>query len=536
MKKQRIVLICTVFLFTIISLSVPVHATVEPDYTGITVPEAVQSAMNDGGGASLWFNQRDTFKPNGRYLVSVLRKDRWVEAGEIQADKHLRMGSVDLTRWIRKGAVRVRIEQEGGGAAHMDSVLLGGRAPETTDAVMVKKLSIRDNDVIDVFGKTLEFVFKDVSRKNKPCVLEVTARIESEEISKIPFHFPLVNLYRPISADSSFYTYTLGSSPGRLDVDGAIESESLGEPFFTESWPSGSGHPNSPFYGWVFDDGENLYAAIDVTGDNTIDGDKDYTKIYAKTREGVKEFTVTAVEERWGKAGFVYTERAGWQHKVYEFMIPLNELGKDIDQDEPLKLAFASYGTMVAIAELIFDGGPNGVDPVSGPAGTKFTFTVLYRDGIDNAPPSVNQVWIDLDGDGEMDTAGTPFVPFWKNLPPFSFFLLASAGLLFLFCIVFPGLKRAKLRILFPALILLTAVGLVGCPVPPPEYTTVEVYDMTWVDSVPGETWDTGEDFSADVTINAPPGVYTFRFNFETSVGALVTGGSAAVDLTLTIE
>lgn len=76
----------------------------------------------------------------------------------------------------------------------------------------------------------------------------------------------------------------------------------------------------------MFDDGQTLYVAMDFIGDNTMDGGKDYTKVYVNTPEGVKEFKITAEHMDWGRPGFTYTSRAVWQHKVYEFAIPLSEI------------------------------------------------------------------------------------------------------------------------------------------------------------------------------------------------------------------
>ena len=66
---------------------------------------------------------------------------------------------------------------------------------------------------------------------------------------------------------------------------------------------------------------------MDFTPDNTMDGVKDYAKVYAKTAEGLKEFKVSVPETGWGSPGFAYTNKASYQHKVYEFKIPFSQLG-----------------------------------------------------------------------------------------------------------------------------------------------------------------------------------------------------------------
>ena len=96
----------------------------------------------------------------------------------------------------------------------------------------------------------------------------------------------------------------------------------------------------------MWNDDENLYVAIDFTGDNTIDGDKDYAKVYVNTGNEVREFKVSVPEQKWGVAGFTYTKNVHYQHKVYEFKIPLSEIvSGDIKKQDALLLAFSAYGT-----------------------------------------------------------------------------------------------------------------------------------------------------------------------------------------------
>jgi hypothetical protein len=87
-----------------------------------------------------------------------------------------------------------------------------------------------------------------------------------------------------------------------------------------------------------------LYVAIDFTPDNTFDGDADYTKVYVKTNSGVKEFKVSVPETTWGQQFFTYTDKVSYQHKVYEYQIPLASLDIAAGQTE-LQLGFAAYGT-----------------------------------------------------------------------------------------------------------------------------------------------------------------------------------------------
>lgn len=117
-------------------------------------------------------------------------------------------------------------------------------------------------------------------------------------------------------------------------------------PFFKEYSISGTGHPSNYTYGWVYNDAKNLYVAIDFTGDNTRDGDKDYAEVHIKTKDGIKNYRVSEVEKVWGTPGFIYTERANYQHKVYELKIPFNEIFKNNRQEnKEIQIAFSTYGT-----------------------------------------------------------------------------------------------------------------------------------------------------------------------------------------------
>lgn len=54
----------------------------------------------------------------------------------------------------------------------------------------------------------------------------------------------------------------------------------------------------------------------------------------------------------WGKPSFIYTDKVAYQHKVYEFSIPLSELGVSSgDEDKDLLIAFSAYGTAGPLGE-----------------------------------------------------------------------------------------------------------------------------------------------------------------------------------------
>jgi len=283
---------------------------------------------------------------NGELSVSLMSGGRWLEAGRLSYGKFLQDKTIDISNLVPGGeAVRVRISKLSGGASHLDAVFLDGAAPADAaggDNFVLYKLSARDNDIIDMDAGGLTVTFP----AGAGGVLTVTARIESENISKIPFQFPRENMYREMNERSAFYSYTPGSRCGSLDVDGSIGEVDGTEPFFKEFSTTGTGHPSGYTYGWVMDDGENLYVAMDFAPDNTMDGDKDYAKVYVNTSGGLKEFKVSVPETAWGAPGFTYTGRVNYQHKVYEFLIPFSEIGVAPGAaGGDIRIAFAAYGT-----------------------------------------------------------------------------------------------------------------------------------------------------------------------------------------------
>ncbi|WP_147433484.1 hypothetical protein [Paenibacillus ginsengarvi] len=291
--------------------------------------------------------QADRHADYGELAVSVLVDGVWIEQGSLPYGRFVSEQSFQLSSIQADESALIRLLQQGGGKSHLDSVLLGTQSPIEVNedtAASVRKLATADQDLINVeaSGMILKFASGNPSH-----VLKVAARVEPEVISAIPFHYPTSNLYKDFDLGSEYYTYSINSSRGKLVMDGQLDEISKQAPFFQQYTVPDSGHPDGMTYGWVWNDDENLYVAIDFTPDNTFDGDADYTKVYAKTNSGVKEFKVSVPETTWGQPFFTYTDKVVYQHKVYEYQIPLTNLEIAADQTE-LQLGFAAYGTAAA--------------------------------------------------------------------------------------------------------------------------------------------------------------------------------------------
>ena len=290
---------------------------------------------------SLGLSSIEKLNPQGVYVIYIFKDGEWQEVGSLSFDRFFREREIDLVSYLPAYEVaKIRLVQKGGGAAHIDSVFLGGRPPIEVkgieDNTALEKLSGKDFDVVDAYHKSMEFVFLANGENN---ILRLTARVEDETITKTPFQFPAENLFKEMNEKSQFFPYRLNGQEVGSMIDDNVE-----EPFFQKFSLTGTGHPSGYTYGWVKNDYENLYVRIDFTVDNTMDGEKDYAKVYVKTDAGLREFKVSVTETKWGVPHFTYTDKVAYQHKVYDFTISLSELGIEND-DEELLLAFATYGT-----------------------------------------------------------------------------------------------------------------------------------------------------------------------------------------------
>jgi hypothetical protein len=321
----------------------------------LLVPQVVGAATRTGF----------EWERNGTLEVSVLEDGSWREVGSLSFGRFITEGRIDLSGVSLSGGVTLRITHTGTTAAHVDSVFLGGTVPSLVsgtaedESLALKKLLATDLDVIDVSSRRIEMTFVGLPKDQE---LSIACRVEPERLSTIPFRFPLDNILKPMDTQWKYYTYVLGSNPGGLDVDGDLATENLGKPFFREFSQPGTGHPADFTFGWIRNDGKNIYVALDFVPDNTMDGEKDYAAVYFWGTEGVKEFRVSALERSWGAPGFVYTDRADYQHKVYEFSIPLDEVGlSQPGSKDAVDVAFAAYGT--AALTLDFGDAPDPTYP-----------------------------------------------------------------------------------------------------------------------------------------------------------------------------
>jgi len=288
------------------------------------------------------------------YQVRVSAPEGWTEAGTLRFG--LKYEPKDLAVEVPSISgefLAIRLRHLPIGMANLDSLRLvaDGReiAPERIYDVadhsdLSKKLSQKDFDVINAQGREIEARFPaSLVKGAKTLAVRVVGREEDpDHIPGGPCGYP--DSLHPAPDLSSMYHYVLGSQPGGLRMDGNLAQEAhLGEPLL-KSWTQPiSGHPDGYTYGYVKDDGRYLYSAIDFTSDNTYDGFQDFGAVLIQTPQGWKRFQVSVDHTQWGKPGFIYTDKVAYQHKVYEFKIPLADLG--VKKGQQLAMKFEAYGT-----------------------------------------------------------------------------------------------------------------------------------------------------------------------------------------------
>jgi subtilase family serine protease/Tol biopolymer transport system component/fibronectin type 3 domain-containing protein len=285
------------------------------------------------------------------YHVSTWDGSEWVERGVLHYDLHYRKQKLSLDNYLPDpdGEYKVRIRQTGLEAAHVDHVALeaGGlvfNAASATDTGsgndLLTQVVNADHEVQDLHESEMEVHWKGVPPANATLVL-VAREEQLSNRNAIPFSYP--------ENSNHNYSYTLDGS-GSYKIDGMVTGEDrLSAPLFDVFSKPGTGHPPARVYGYLSSDDSYLYGALDFTVDNTIDGEKDWASLWARTASGWREFRVTASDTQWGVAGFTHTGKVRYRHKYYEFKIPLNELGASLG--DTLDVRFQAYGTAAILVE-----------------------------------------------------------------------------------------------------------------------------------------------------------------------------------------
>jgi parallel beta-helix repeat protein len=280
------------------------------------------------------------------YFIYVKEEGGWLLQKEFHFSRYYAAEIAELPLPDVDGEYKIRISQHGGMAAHIDYVALHDEndvSPYYAVCLdngwnVLDKLKYRDNDVADAFGKTIEVAW-DGNIGSSTLILMAN---EEQPIEMRPLLTP--HRMTPELMED----YVLQNN-GAIIVDG-IPGD-IGDADFSSYWMPNSGHPWGTTYLWLRCDGEYLYAIMEVTCDNTYD-ETGWGSLYVFTGGEVKEFRVNALGNIYGMDGFVYTDKVVWQHIVYEFKIPLEEIGATVG--DSIKVGYGCYGTVAAIPSGIY--------------------------------------------------------------------------------------------------------------------------------------------------------------------------------------
>lgn len=295
--------------------------------------------VNDTGGAS--------------YHVDTWDGSAWVERGVLSYGLHYGEQLLELAPYLpdADGEHKVRIRQSGKEAAHVEhlALLSGGRARRHppaaarhlgTGADVLAELRAPDRRVLDLHEAAMEVRWEGLGPG--ATLLALIAREEDlSERRTRPFRFP--------EAEDGAYQVRIDGAGG-LVVDGVQDGrDGLGEPLFSAFARPQTGHPHATVSGWVKSDGQRLYAALDFAVDNTRDADADWGAIEVRTAEGWREYRVREGDATWGRVGFGETGGGRYPHKLYEWSVPLAEIGAAVG--DVVEVRFSAYGTAALFEE-----------------------------------------------------------------------------------------------------------------------------------------------------------------------------------------
>ncbi len=309
--------------------------------------------------------EHDVKRDEGMESYHVLTWDGgdWIERGVLHYGMRFQDQQLDLSSHLPDpdGEYKVRIFQTGKQAAHVEhvylSILHDEFSPEKAvklpngfvgtlesllgmgqDADVLDQVQERDAEVLDLHEAGMELHWH--SLPPGPLSLHLVAREEDlRNFKTLPFSYPE-------KSDASYRVELNSTKP--MVVDGQQQSnDQLGMELFKVLSKPDTGHPSGYVYGYVSNDAEFLYASLDFTVDNTLDGEEDWGAVRVNTNQGWKEYRVTVSDTEHGQVGFSNTAKAGYRHKYYEFKIPLKEIGAVVG--DSVEISFQAYGTAAII-------------------------------------------------------------------------------------------------------------------------------------------------------------------------------------------
>ncbi|MFO7773176.1 MAG: right-handed parallel beta-helix repeat-containing protein [Dehalococcoidia bacterium] len=303
----------------------------------------------------------DENEDQGFFGILVLRNGDWELQGELSFSDyetlHLPLGN-------DAGQLRLRVTQHGQDGAYVDYIAVqkddtsyppvSAVNIDSGEDVLIKVLS-SEYDVCNAWDSTLEIAWDNV-----PANTSLVMRAMQEDLG--PGHGS--PLFYPDIHSGQTLSYILANDGG-ITVDGVLEEST--EPDFTVFWQPDTPHPDGYTYGWLHCDEGYLYAAVEVTADNTPD-EEDWGALYVMVNGELQEFRISCHDNQWGAIGFQYTSSVPYEHRIYEFQIALSEMNARMGDE--IEYGFGCYGTVAIHPDEVWvDGdwaGSSSGDPVNG--------------------------------------------------------------------------------------------------------------------------------------------------------------------------
>jgi uncharacterized repeat protein (TIGR01451 family) len=277
---------------------------------------------------------------DGSYNIYVSLPGDWQWQGALDFSDYV---TRELTLQHNTGTLQIKIVQHGHDTAYVDYLALSkdgvtyspvSAVNLNTGADVLAKVLSPEYDVCYAWDSSLVITWDAV-----PANTTLLMRAVEEDLGAYhgtPFYYPYIH-------NGEFLKYTLVDDGG-MAVDGVLAE--TGAPDFSVFWQPDSPHPDGYTYGWLHSDNTYLYAAVEVTADNTPDKE-DWGALYLQAGSQLKEFRVTPQDTTWGAAGFQYTAKVPYQHRVYEFKIPLSSAG--VQTGDEIQYGFGCYGTLIQV-------------------------------------------------------------------------------------------------------------------------------------------------------------------------------------------
>jgi hypothetical protein len=242
----------------------------------------------------------DQDSDKGSFDILIFEDVNWQLQGELSFSDY---ETLELPLDNYAGQVSVKLVQHGHDGAYVDYVALhkdfvtylpSGAINANSNKSILNKIISPEYDVCDAWDSALEIVWDNV-----PANTTLVMRAMEEDLSMGhggPLYYP--NIHR-----GEMLGYILVSDGGII-ADGVLEETA--ESDFSVFWHPDSPHPDGCTYGWLHCDEDYLYAAVEVTADNTPD-EEDWGALYVMVNGELKEFRISCDNNRWGTNGFQYT-------------------------------------------------------------------------------------------------------------------------------------------------------------------------------------------------------------------------------------